>query len=158
MSRFQTRRVRWAGLAVLLLLLAGGAGLAWALWTATGSGPSQSKAMTAQAVSVATATATADLYPAGPAGAVSFTLTNANPYPVTFTTMTPGVMTSSDPVNCPVTNVSAAPKAGLSLNVGASAASGTLTIPGVVSMVAAAPDGCQGVTFTVPLTLTGSQV
>jgi hypothetical protein len=27
----------------------------------------------------------------------------------------------------------------------------------VVSMVSAAPDGCQGVTFTIALSLTGSQ-
>jgi hypothetical protein len=157
-QRIRRRMGRRTVIVTLLLLLGGGGGLAWALWSANGSGSGQAKALTAQTITVGAATATADLYPGGPAGAVSFTLTNPNPYPVTLTSMTPGSITSSDPVNCPVTNVAAVAKTGLALNVGASATTGGLTIPGVMSMVAAAPDGCQGVTFTVSLSLTGSQV
>jgi hypothetical protein len=88
---------------------------------------------------------------------VTFTLTNPNPYPVQMTAMTPGTITSSNPA-CAVSNVSVAPATGLTLNVGANSTSGTLTIPNVVSMISAAPDACQGVTFTIALTLTGSQV
>jgi hypothetical protein len=46
---------------------------------------------------------------------------------------------------------------GLSLLVPAGATATAGTIANVVSMASAAPDGCQGVVFTVALTLTGSQ-
>ena len=39
----------------------------------------------------------------------------------------------------------------------ANATSGAQSIANVVSMGSTAPDGCQGVTFTIALTLTGSQ-
>jgi hypothetical protein len=41
--------------------------------------------------------------------------------------------------------------------VAANASNVANTIANVVTMVSGAPDGCQGVTFTIPLTLTGSQ-
>ena len=132
------------------------AGTAWALWTANGSGTAQSKALTAQGVTVNAATATAELYPGG-AASVYFTLTNPNPYPVNFTTMTPGAIVSSDPTNCAASNVTAAGKTGLNVAVAANSTSATLSIPAVVTMLTTALDGCQGVSFTVPLTLTGSQ-
>ena len=46
---------------------------------------------------------------------------------------------------------------GLSLAAPANSTTGQLSIANVVSMAAGAPDGCQGVTFTVALTLTGTQ-
>ncbi len=128
-----------------------------ALWSAHGTGNGQSKALTAQTVTVASATATADLYPGYSGGKVSFTLANTNPYAITFTSMTPGTVTSSDQTNCPATNVTASAKTGLTLNVAANATSAPLSIDGVAAMSIAAPNGCQGVTFTIPLTLTGMQ-
>ena len=132
-------------------------GMAYALWSAGGTGPGQAKALTAQSITVTAATATADLYPGFTAGDVFFTLTNPNPYAVTMTSMTPGTVTSSNPGTCPASNVTVAAASGLSLAVGANATSSTLSIVDVVSMAIAAPDGCQGVTFTVALTLSGSQ-
>ena len=135
------------------------AGAAWAYWTANGSGNSQAKALTAQGITVAAPVATlvGELFPGGTAS-VHFKLTNTNPYPVTFTTMTPGTVVSSDPTNCAASNVTAAGKTGLARNVAANATSVDLSIPAVLTMATSALDGCQGVTFTVPLTLTGSQV
>jgi hypothetical protein len=134
-----------------------GGGLAYATWSATGAGSGQAKALTAQTLTVNAGTGAADLYPGFTAGDMYFTINNTNPYPVTMTAMTPGTITSSDPTNCPATNVSAIPKSGLSLSVPASSTSGQLSIADVVSMQAAAPDGCQGVTFDIVVTLTGSQ-
>lgn len=135
-----------------------GGGAAAALWTATGTGPGQSKALTAQTVVITAATATADLYPGFTAGDVFFSMNNTNPYPITFTSMTAGTITSSNAGACPSTNVTVASATGLNLSVGANSASSAQSIADVVTMAAAAPDGCQGVTFTINLTLSGSQV
>jgi len=134
------------------------AGVAFAAWTASGTGSGQASSLTAQTVTVTAATGTADLYP-GANGAVYFTLTNNNPYSITFTGATVGTITSSSPAACPSTNVVTGPGpfTGLSLQVAANATSSTLSIPNAVSMLHSAPDGCQNKTFTVVLTLSGSQ-
>jgi hypothetical protein len=135
-----------------------GGGLAWAAWTANGSGSGTARATTAQNITVNAATGAADLYPGFTGGDVFFTLTNPNPYDVTFTSMTAGAITSSAPAACPATNVTVAGATGLSLNVAANSTSGPLSIANVVTMALAAPNGCQGVSFTIALTLTGSQI
>lgn len=151
-----SRRRKIASFVVVGVLLTGG-GIAAALWSASGSGSGQAKALSAQALTVTAATGAADLYPGFTAGDVFFTITNPNPYPVTFTSMTAGAITSSNPAGCPATNVTVANATGLSLAAGTSSTSGTQSIVDVVTMAAAAPDGCQGATFTISLTLSGSQ-
>lgn len=133
------------------------AGVAFATWTANGTGSANARARTAQTVTVTAVTGTADLYPGFTDGDLSFNLTNTNPYPVTFSAMTPGTITSSNPSGCPSTNVTVDTASGLSLPVGANATSSTQSIADVVNMATTAPDACQGVTFTVAVTLTGSQ-
>ena len=137
--------------------LAAGGGAAWALWSASGTGAGRATALTAQSITATAVTGTASLYPGATDGDLYFTLTNPNPYPVTFDTMTAGAITSSNPGACPASNVSATGATGLSLPVGANATSAAQSIANVVSMQSTAPDGCQGVTFTIALTLTGSQ-
>ena len=132
-------------------------GTAMALWTSSGVGSGNAKALSAVTITVTASTSTPDLYPGFTQGKVAFTSVNTNPYPVTFTSMAPGPVTSSDPTNCPATNVSVASAAGLSLLVPAGASAQAGSIGNVVSMVPGAPDGCQGAVFTVALTLTGSQ-
>lgn len=153
--RVRTRNKMAAAVIALTVLLT--AGLAVALWSANGTGSGNARALTAQTVTVNATTGTADLYPGFTGGDVHFTLTNTNPYPVTFDAMTPGAITSSAPGACPASNVTAASATGLSLPVAANATSGAQSISNVVTMAPAAPDGCQGVTFTIALTLTGSQ-
>jgi len=133
------------------------AGVAFAAWTADGTGSANARARTASTITVTAVTGTADLYPGFNDGDLSFTLTNANPYPVTFTSMTPGAITSSAPGACPSSNLTVDTASGLSLPVAASATSGTQSIADVVNLASTAPDGCQGVVFTVAVTLTGSQ-
>jgi hypothetical protein len=150
------RRTKIAGtLAVGVMLLGGG--IAGALWSANGGGPGQAKALTANTLTVSAATGAADLYPGFSGGDAFFTITNSNPYGVTFASMTAGAVTSSNPSGCPSTNVTVANAAGLSLAIGANATSATLSIADVVTMVAGAPDACQGVTFDIAMTLSGSQ-
>jgi len=144
------------GAAFVAISLSGTA-VAFALWSANGVGTSSAKALTAQSLTVTAATATADLYPGFTLGDVFFSVNNPNPYPVTITSMTPGTVTSSSPTLCPATNVTVASATGLSIPVAANSTASGQTIANVVTMASTAPDGCQGVTFTINLTLTGSQ-
>lgn len=149
------RKLSIVGVVVAVLL---GGGVAAALWSTTGIGTGSAKATSAQNVTVTAATGTADLYPGFTGGDVFFTLTNPNPYPVTFTSMSAGTVTSSNPSGCPASNITVANASSLSISVPANSTTSTQSIADVVTMVAAAPDGCQGVTFSIALTLSGSQV
>lgn len=144
------------GAAFLAISLSGTA-VAFALWSANGVGTSSAKALNAQALTVTAATATADLYPGFTLGDIAFSVNNPNPYPVTVTSMTPGTVTSSNPAGCPATNITVASATGLNIPVAANSTASGQSIANVVTMASTAPDACQGVTFTINLTLTGSQ-
>jgi hypothetical protein len=133
------------------------AGGAFALWSSTGNGSAEATARTAINITVTAAAGPADLYPGFTQGDLSFTMANQNPYPVTYTSMTAGTVTSGDPTNCPASNVTVANATGLSLLAPAGATAQPGSVPNVVSMASAAPDGCQGVHFTIAVTLSGSQ-
>jgi hypothetical protein len=152
-KRFLSKRF----VAGFLVVAVGGVfGGAYALWSSTGSGSGNASSLTAQNVSVAAVTGAADLYP-GASGSVSFTLNNTNPYPVVFDAMEPGTVTSSNEVDCPASNVTVDGATGLNLAVGANSTSAPLSIANAVTMSELAPDGCQGIVFTIALDLTGSQ-
>lgn len=93
------------------------------------------------------------LYPGLRGGTVTFNLVNPNDRPISFNAMAPGRVVSSNPSACPADNVTLAPVDGLDLSVGPSATSGPFSIPGVISMAATAPNGCQGVSFSFGLDL-----
>jgi hypothetical protein len=148
------------------IVAVGVTGIAFAAWTANGSGSGSSKALTSVNSVVTADTATADLYPGGPAGTVYFTITNPNPYAVTFDKITAASVASDDTANCQSSNVSV-PAASIANPIALGANSVSVpantttavarTIPSLVSMDHGAPDGCQGKTFTTTLTLLGSQ-
>jgi hypothetical protein len=134
--------------------------VALAAWSGSGAGSGTASARTAQAITVtAGGTVSADLYPGGPAGTIAFTLSNPNPYAVTMTGVSYGTPTSNNTATCPSSDLSVSGTAPTSvsfaLTPGASAVAKTIT--GVLVLALAAPDGCQGVSFTVPITLTGTQ-
>jgi hypothetical protein len=148
------RKVAMVGLAAATVAAAG---TAYAVWSSSGTGPGRAQAVTAQTVTVTAATGTADLYPGFADGDVHFTLTNPNPYPVTFTSMAAGAITSSNQAACAASLVTVDPATGLSLAVGAGQTTAPQSIADVVTLSSAALDGCQGVSFTIQLTLTGTQ-
>jgi hypothetical protein len=151
---FESRKAKLAvGAGVLGALLAGG--VAFAAWTGTGSGSGTATATVSVTVTINPSTGAADLYPGFTDGDVYFTLTNPNPYSITFTDMTPGAVTPT-PATCPAGSVTVEPATGLSL-VSPPGTSPQLSIADVVSMSTAAPDACQGASFDIVLTLTGSQ-
>jgi hypothetical protein len=147
-----------ASAVVAAALIAGG--VAYAAWTSSGVGAGRATSGSAVQLTVTAATGAADLFPGTTQGDVWFTITNTNPYPVTFTTMTLGSAIVNtipgDATACPPTNVTATGATGLSLTVAASTTSGLLSIPNVVSMASTAPDGCQAKSFDIPLTLAGA--
>ena len=141
------------------LFSVGTVGTAAAFWSAAGNGQGQARSLSAVQLTITAATGAADLFPGFTAGDVSFTVSNPNPYPVTFTAYSGATIVSADPTNCPNANVSVAASGSVTpgLVVGANASGVAGSIPDIVSMATTAPDGCQGKTFTVTLTLTGTQ-
>jgi hypothetical protein len=95
----------------------------------------------------------ADLYPGFDGGDVTIRLKNPNPYPMVFSSVTPGRIDSTDPAACPAASITVRAAGGLALFVAGDATSAPLTIPDVVSMSPDAPAGCQGAGFTIALTV-----
>jgi len=141
------------------LFSVGTVGTAAAFWSATGNGQGQARSISAVQLTITAAIGAADLFPGFTGGDVFFTVNNTNPYPVTFTAFSGATIASADTTNCPSANVSVAASGAVtpSLVIGANASGVAGSIPDIVSMATTAPDGCQGKTFTVTLTLTGSQ-
>jgi hypothetical protein len=154
------RRRPYVVLAVGGITLLSTAGVALGLWAASGSGSGGAGALTAQSITVnAVPSPTADLFP-GSSGALQFELSNPNPYPVNLTSVVYGAVTSSDQANCAASYLTTATDGALASLIGLTAAAidTPASIPAAVTLAANAPDGCQGVTFTVAVTLTGAQV
>lgn len=150
------------GITLAALILAfTGVGIGWAAWTTQGTGSGSARAITPVTVTVTTDTGqTADLYPGAPAGALHFRVDNANPYPVTFTSMTPGTVTvDSAHSGCAAGNVTVAARTGLSISVPANtppASAIARSVASAVTMSPSAPDACQGAVFTIVVTLNGT--
>ena len=134
-------------------------GLVYAAWTTNGTGSGYAKAGTAQALSTVdvSASTTATLYPGGPAGDVTIRISNPNSYPVTVTGVSGNgsVTPDSGHASCTTTGVSFTNQTGLTIAVPANGAT-THTLTGAASMSNASVDGCQGATFTIPVSLSGA--
>jgi hypothetical protein len=134
----------------------GAAGIAVAAWLSSGSGRPGVSAGTALAPTtgtVAGSAVTTGLLTPGTSGTAIVTVTNPNPYTVKILTIAPnGAATAGGGVGtCATTGVSfSAQQPGVTL---AAKASTTLTLPGAVAMSTASETGCQGATFTVPVTV-----
>jgi hypothetical protein len=152
-----SRKKKFAVLTGVLAALAA-VGIAFAAWTGTGTGQGRARSVTVSAATVNPVNGTADLYPGYTQGDLYFTITNNNPYPITFTSMTPGTLSTTNPVGCPADpNISVSSASGLSLVAPANSTTGTLSISNVVSMDAGAGDGCQNQSFDIDITLNGAQ-
>jgi hypothetical protein len=154
------RTIVFGGVALAMLV---SAGAVFALWSAQGTGSGRARATTAVTATVTPVNCAAtpgcvDLYPGYTNGDVYFTITNANPYNITFTGMTAGAI-SVDAAHstCPASSITVTPASGLSLVAPANSTTAELSINNVVTMISTAPDGCQGASFDISLTLTGTQ-
>jgi hypothetical protein len=149
---------RVVGGAVTLLVL-GVVGLVYAAWTASGTGSGYAKAQQAQALTTVDVSATtpATLYP-GATGNVLIRISNPNPYPVEVTDVTGNGAITPDAghaAGCTTTGVTFTDQTGLAIDVPANGETET-TLNNAASMSNASSNGCQGATFTIPVTLTGA--
>lgn len=139
-------------------------GLVYAAWTTNGTGSGYAKAGTAQALSTVdvSASTSATLYPGGPAGDVAIRISNPNTYPVTVTAVTGSGTITPDAGHaaCTTTGVTFSDQTGLSISVPAKSGGVNgetqTTLAGVATMSNASVNGCQGATFTIPVTLSGA--
>ncbi|MFD9704153.1 hypothetical protein [Lentzea sp. NPDC059081] len=128
-----------------------GSGVAYAAWTSSGTGNATATAATAAApVVTGGAVITGFLYP-GATGTAVVTVKNPNPYPVVVSTVAPnGAVPASG--SCPASTVSfATQNPGTPIAAGATVA---ITMAGSVSMISGAVNACQGVDFSIPVTVT----
>ncbi len=152
----------YVALAATVAAVGAGGGIAMAVWSTTGTGSGAGGADVAQSLvvtAVVPGSSGASLYPGGPAGWVYLTVQNPNPFAVTLTGLSWGTPTSLNTTACPSANISVDANAptSLSVPVAANTTSGALQINGVLDLAHAAPNGCQGVDFTVPVTVTAVQ-
>jgi hypothetical protein len=130
---------------------------ALAVWSATGTGDGASRALTAVDLQVSAGSPTPDMYP-GATGAIVFSVTNPNPYPVTVTggsvSSIAGLSGAAGTCSSSDFTLGAGTVASTAI---ASGATQTVTMTDALTMKATAGNGCQGVTVTVHGTLTGTQ-
>ena len=158
MRKFVKRSIA-VGAAVAVVSLAG---VAYAAWTASGTGSGSAKAGTASALSTVDASASLlpsdNLYPGG-TGTVVVKIHNPNSYPVKVTAINGnGAITGSGGTGpCSTTGVTFANQTNLTPGWLVAANNDLLvTLNGAAAMSNASDDGCQGATFTIPVTLVGA--
>jgi hypothetical protein len=154
-ARKRKRRRTRAVVFVAVAVAAFGAAAAFAAWTVGGGGSGTATAVNAQSLTTSTATTTAALYPGITGANLYLTVNNTNPFPVTITSVNANGAAVPDGghTGCVVTGVSYATTA-TTKTVPANGAL-SFTVPGV-SMSNASDNGCQGATFTIPVTFTAT--
>lgn len=149
------RKLIGTGLTVIALAAVG---LVYAAWTASGGGQGYAKATNAQALTTVdvSASTTATLYP-GADGDVLVRVSNPNPYPVRVTDVTGSGAITADAGHpaCVTTGVTFTNQTGLTLDVPGGGQTQT-SLSGAAHMSNASDNGCQGATFTIPVTFTAS--
>jgi hypothetical protein len=145
-----------SSVAVVLTGMLLAASVATAAWLANGDGSGAAKAISATPLTVEVATASADLYPGFTNGDLFLKINNPNPYAVTVTTVTPGTgSVTSDAVGCGTGQVSIDASTTVSIDVPASSST-TTSVADIVNMGATAANACQGATFTIPVSVSGT--
>jgi hypothetical protein len=139
---------------VMALFLVGS--VVFAAWLVTGEGNGAARATSADDLVVEPGTTTADLYP-GSDGEVKLTIENPNAFDVEVSSIAgDGPVTSAAP-GCSTTGVSFTAQSGLSITV-AAGATVNVSLDDAASMSNASDNGCQGATFSVPVTVSASSI
>jgi hypothetical protein len=154
----QKRTRRWSKRIVVFMvatMVALGVGVAFAAWNVSGNGNGSATATSALALTASPATTTAQLYPGITGANLYVTVGNPNPFQVTVTSVAPNGPATADALHaaCSVTGVTfTTTTVSQIVSAGGNA---TFTVPGV-SMSNASDTGCQGATFTIPVTVSGA--
>ena len=132
------------------------AGAAYAYFTSSGSQSGSGTAGSLQSVTMAATTGTpgTPLLPGG-SGDVTLKVTNTNNYAVTLVSVSGAGSVSADGGHpgCTTTGITFTSQTSLNISI---AANGTtqVDLPNAASMSAASSSGCQGATFSIPVTIT----
>lgn len=130
-------------------------GAAYAYFTSSGKGTGSASVGSMQPVTVSTASPGTLLLPGGSAD-VTFQVTNPNSFAVTLVSVTGNgpITATGGQGSCPTANtgVTFNPPTSLStvINPGATK---SIDLPGAASMSQTSASGCQGATFSIPVTI-----
>ena len=143
------------GIFITVLVASIGVSVAFAAWTVGGSGTGTATATSAQPLTTSVATTSAALYPGISGANLYLTVNNPNPFPVSITSVNANGAAVADAGHpaCVTTGVSYTTQA-TAQTVPANG-SVSFTVSGV-AMSNASDDGCQGATFTIPVTFTAT--
>lgn len=148
--------------AMFVLLVLGAASLVYAAWTTNGSGSAYAKAGEAKNlstidVSASVATLPNALYP-GTDGDLLIKVHNPNPFAIKVTQISAnGAVTASGGIGtCTTSGVTLNSPIATAIEVAANSDSAATTLTAGAHMSSASENGCQGATFTIPVTLTGT--
>lgn len=133
-----------------------GAGVAYGYFSSHGSGSASAAVGNLQPVTVAAVTGTAAT-PLIPGGTADVVLNVTNPNPVAVTLISVGANGAVTPdgqhANCTTTGVTFTSQSGLSVTIPASTTA-PVDLPRAASMSVLSSNGCQGATFSVPVSIT----
>jgi hypothetical protein len=137
----------------LVVGLASGAAYAYFTGSGHGTGSASTGSMQTVTISSATATPTSPLHPGG-TGDVTLKVTNPNNFSVTLVSVVgSGTITAdSGHPGCTTSGVTFTNQTGLSTSIAANNTA-TIDLPGAAAMSAASSAGCQGATFSIPVTI-----
>jgi hypothetical protein len=150
-------RLRWLLLIIpaVCLVVGLGSGAAYAYFTGSGHGTGSASTGSMQTVTIssAMATPTSPLHPGG-TGDVALKVTNPNTFSVTLVSVTGSgnITADSGHPGCTTTGVTFTSQTGLTTTISAGATA-TIDLPGAATMSASSSAGCQGATFSIPVTI-----
>jgi hypothetical protein len=155
-----TRRLLLLAAPAICVVIGLASGAAYAYFTSPGTGTGSASVGSMQAVTISTATVSPStpLLP-GASGDVTLEVTNPNDVAVTLISVAGagGAITAdSGHPGCTTTGVTFTDQTGLSTSIPADGTT-DIDLPGAASMSTASSPGCQGATFSIPVTITVQQ-
>jgi hypothetical protein len=153
------RRLQILAILIVVVVVLMGAKAAFGFWTVGGSGVGSAQSGTATVtVAASTGTPTTPLFPGG-TGDVTLKINNPNAFAMKLTAVTGAGAITADGAHptCSPTGVTFTDQSGLSTNLPAATNNIAINLPGAASMSTASANGCQGATFTIPVTISVQQ-
>jgi hypothetical protein len=155
-----TGRTRVIVLAAVAVFSALATTVAYAYFSSSGTATNVATTATMQPVTVAALTGgdapSSSLRPGG-TGDVVLRIQNTNPFTVTLVSVAGGpaaITADAAHPGCTTTGVTFANQTGLSASIAASPGTTLVHLPNAAAMSAASSNGCQGATFSIPVTIT----
>jgi hypothetical protein len=132
-------------------MLCFGVGGAYAYWTSSGLGSGQASTGTGQNVTIATNATAGTLLQPGGSGDLVIAATNPNSQAVHITRITLGSITGC---TTPAITLTSPSSGYLPFTIPGNANAARLVIPNALTMGTTASSDCQGVAFTIPISVT----